>query len=201
MIEKQSNPILIMALTLALCAYFLPWVSHPSASLTMGAYDLAEWLNLHPLTQPDRIPGLLLRSQLLLFTLVVAFWSAQPRFTKHWWVRMIGIMLLCIAQLPPPEFIEWTGDLNQRQQALLAIMSALGGTFGLAGFMKRYHQQILYGICMIGIITTGYILVILPKLMATFELSKNQGLGGYMLIGVYVGMIFFIRQSNADKGI
>ena len=35
--------------------YFLPWIPHRAAALTMGAYDLAEWVMLLPQVQDGSI--------------------------------------------------------------------------------------------------------------------------------------------------
>ncbi len=113
---------------LALIGYILPWIVTPTAPLTLGAYDLAEWTSLHP-SQPTTIPALivplLLRVQLVIITLIIAL-AAQT--DKLRFIAVAAIIPLSIAQLPPLEFLTIaTNNINYQQQFILATISLVIG--------------------------------------------------------------------------
>ena len=200
MTDSQNNRFIIVAVPLIILAYLIPWVINTSTGLTPGAYDLAEWLNLHPATHPTRLPGLLIRGQLCLLTLFVALSVNKPRFTIGWWLRLVSVLLLVIAQLPPPEFLAWTGDQNQRQQALLAITSLIGGGVIFTGFLHRYRNYLQMIVALVAIVSTIFALAQIIPRMRDFDLSPRPGLGVFLLIGVYVSWVLLsglaMRNEN-----
>src|SRR5690606_8662803 len=112
---------LLMALLLA--AYAGPWLQSPSAALSFGGYDLAEWASLPPgvrSASPPLVASFLLRSVLTSLTLFLAFASPYRRFTVGWLAVAVVSLLLVAAQLPPLEFFTVArGDPNYSQQAVL----------------------------------------------------------------------------------
>lgn len=194
MTVAQQNRILMIVFPIAIIAYLLPWATHTTTGLTLGAYDLAEWLSLHPATHPSRIPTLLLRGQLLILTLIIAWTSNKSLFTSGWWLRCIIVGLLVIAQLPPPEFLAWTGDQNQRQQALLAIISLIGGIIGLTGILHRFRPYLLLPVVIIGLVANIYVLTQIQARMQDFALETSLGIGGISLIVVYIVLLIITIQ-------
>jgi hypothetical protein len=94
-------------------------------------------------------------------------------------------LILCIAQLPPLEFIRNTGDSNQQQQALLAALSLTGGIAGLSTWFSRYQYYIFIGLSITGVVTS---LVALPQALNTmqaYRLPTAVDAGGSMLITAY----------------
>ena len=51
---SQQN-LKLVGLTMIWLGYFLPWVPHHTAALSMGAYDLAAWVMLLPQVQDGSI--------------------------------------------------------------------------------------------------------------------------------------------------
>ena len=51
---SQQN-LKLVGLTMIWLGYFLPWVPHHAAALSMGAYDLAAWVMLLPQVQDGSI--------------------------------------------------------------------------------------------------------------------------------------------------
>ena len=200
MTANKTNRFIIIIIPIALLAYLIPWAVNTSTGLTLGAYDLAEWLSLHPATHPTRLPSLFLRGQLLLITLSIALSVNKPLFTIGWWLRLIAVLLLTVAQLPPPEFLAWTGDLNQRQQAMLAIASLVGGSIAMTGLLVRYRDYFQIAVSSAGIITTLYVTAQIIPRMQEFGLSPAFGIGAFALISVYsIWMVFAgltIRKEN-----
>jgi hypothetical protein len=200
MTATQQNRLLLLAIPLTLIAYLLPWAVNTAAGLTLSAYDLAEWLSLHPTTHPHRIPSFALRGQLLIVALLITWTTCKPLLTYSWWLRLVALILLVVAQLPPPEFLAWTGDLNQRQQAFLAVVSLITGIIGLIGILQRFRYYLLIPVLLIGIYLNIYVLTQIIPRMQEFGLQPQLGIGGFLMIGVYsvllIGMVQILRKAN-----
>ena len=175
-----------LVVIIALLAYIIPWALNPGVSLSLSAYDFAEFLAKRPFDDTSYYTILALRGQLLLITALLAFSTHRPYFTKHWWMRCIACGILIIAQLPPLTFISNTGDVNQQQQMLLTIGSLIVVAIGLSGiFWKNRHLiRIVIGIA--GVITVIYSLNNAPDMMAGYGLPANIGFGGVALIFIYI---------------
>jgi hypothetical protein len=201
MSANHHNRILVIAIPLALLTYLLPWVVSSTHGLTLGAYDLAEWLSLHPATHPSRLPSLLLRGQLLIFTLIIAYTTTKPLFTVDWWLRLLAVLVLTVAQLPPPEFLAWTGDQNQRQQALLAGISLLGGVIGLTGIFYSFRRFLLLALFMMGLLSSIYGLLQAFPRMREFGLAPTVGIGGISFVLLYGVLLVWTGYSflNANR--
>ncbi|MCC7448347.1 MAG: hypothetical protein IT324_13080 [Anaerolineae bacterium] len=126
----MSNLSRIPWYVVALVAYYLPWVYHPAAGLTFNAYDLAEWVSLHPAVRGASVPlvaPFLLR--VVLGGLALLFCLRALRSARTW-VRLAyaGLaVLLAITLLPPFDFFRgaWD-DPNYRQQFTLSIGTLVG---------------------------------------------------------------------------
>ncbi len=165
----------IVALMLAL--YLLPWVTNPSAALSLNGYDLAEWTSLHPAVRDAAIPLLptaFLRLPLACFALLIAF-SAR----RTWFAGIVTIILAL--SVLRPEFITALGDPNYRQQAALAVIALVGGGIGFSGALKRWHHWIAAGAAVIGAAACIAGLLLGYGLMRDFSLPTGFGLGGLAL--------------------
>lgn len=140
---------------LGLVGYALPWIVTPTAPLTLGAYDLAEWASLHPsqlTTSPALIVPLLLRVQLVIITLIIAL-SAQTDKLRI--IAVIAIIPLSIAQLPPLEFLTIaTSNINYQQQFILATISLVIGLILIKYKPTQYVPYIIVLLVGAGIIST-----------------------------------------------
>lgn len=158
---SQSVIPLWLFIGLALIAYLLPWVNHPTASFRLDAFDLAEWSSLHPLmriSEPVLIASLLLRSLPAILALLVSLNAPKRRFTLiTWWLSLFFVMLTAIALLPPVDFFtdaNLRGDVNYRQQFQLAIITVLGGIIGFSGIFYRLRNFLNIILGIIGIISS-----------------------------------------------
>jgi hypothetical protein len=124
----QPVPLLILALLLT--AYAVPWMNTPSiGALTVHAYDLAEWVSIHPAVraEPLLLTALLLRLPLACIGLWTGWIGSCPR-----WLRVLGVCVIAVALLPPFEFITSApADPNYQQQFVLAVTAWLGGIIGV----------------------------------------------------------------------
>ncbi len=194
--SNRHQPLFWLLIALALVAYVLPWVMNPAHVLDLNAYDLAEWLSL----RPALATSFLLRGQLLIITLLIALSSTPPRRTAGWWLRLIAVLVLCVAQLPPLEFIRNTADSNQQQQFMLAALSVVGGAIGLSTWLASYRYHLLAGLSLTGIITC---IIAIPQALHVMQAYRlpttiDAGVIGmsavYGAIGLYA--LSHLRESH-----
>src|SRR5437762_3346647 len=104
--RRLNFPLLIpFLLVSAVIGYLLPWMITPAQSLTMGAYDLAEWTSLHPVvrqTLPFLWTTLALRIPLAILGILLAEYIASTLYRKV--IGFLVILITVIALLPPLEF-------------------------------------------------------------------------------------------------
>lgn len=185
---KNATYIPLLFLCLGLIAYMLPWVTAPSASLTLGAYDLAEWVSLHPgarSTTPTLLPALLLRLALVCLLLIAAY-SSLPRTLKG-----IIVVIGAVALLPPLEF--FTSDLadsNYRQQLALAVFTLIAGFTGVSGIAQRWSGRIQVALALALVITVIWGNLSSYNLLIAYRLPAQIALGGWAcgVLGVAWGV-------------
>jgi peptidoglycan/LPS O-acetylase OafA/YrhL len=173
-----------IAVGLMLVFYLFPWVTNPSAALSLNGYDLAEWTSLHPAVRDAAIPLLttaLLRLPLACFALLVAFGARRT------WVSALGVLLISVSVLRP-EFFTALGDPNYRQQAALAAFALVGGALGLSGRMDRWRRWVLAATGVIGALACVIGLAQAYDLMRGFSLPTGIGFGGVALAIGFAGV-------------
>ncbi|MEL7434746.1 MAG: hypothetical protein AAFN11_12435 [Chloroflexota bacterium] len=192
-------------LALCLLAYVLPWTMNPGAGLTMGAYDFAELLNKRNVYDDvSYATMLLLRGQLVLLTAYVVTMIRRPFLTIHWFVGAAFGLLLVVAQLPPLTFINNTGDINQKMQAMLAGISGLIWLVGLSGVVWeiRHWARLFIGIAGFG--TALFALVNAIAILSVYNLPSLVGFGGVVMIILYgvlivwEGRVFAKARNRAE---
>jgi len=194
--ESSLAPLFYAFSLLGLLAYVLPWVHNPGQALTLGAYDLAEWLSLHPgvrFQSPPLLASALIRLHLVLLSGLIVLW--MPR---RLWVWTLGfVVLLVLAQLPPAEFVSQREDMNYQQQLGLAVLTLiLCG--GLAVWSRRTLATLMLGVVGIGVCVWGVIQA--REFMQVFHLPAWMGLGAPLLMLVYLAMIGVIwgREPSGE---
>lgn len=184
---------------LALLSYCLPWIHNPGISLSLNAYDLAEWATLHPSVRtstPPLITSLLLRLPLLCLALAIVVNSLQSNGIK--------LMLICItavALLPPLEFFGSAfEDINYRQQFILAMITLLGGAIGLTGFSQQRRYVLVIALLAIGSLTALIGVIQAYGLLMEFLLPVQYGIGSLAMIMICALMIVHeIRFSQITQ--
>jgi hypothetical protein len=204
--KNQNLPSLIIP-ALLLLAYVLPWQVVPTiGGLTNGAYDLAEWISIHPAVrgEPFLLTALLLRLPLVM----IAWWVGASGVRKHVGTafmpsvharsvnfpgRAILIMLIAIALLPPLEFLTSArSDPNYQQQFMLACLAFIGGMAGIA--LAARNGRIIAVIGMVALIIGAaagiWGLMRALGLMAAFGLDAQVGAGAilFALITAFVAL-------------
>ncbi len=185
-------------LLLAIGAYYLPWGWHPTAGLSPGARDLAEWTTLHPEARaaaPALLPSFCLRVIPGLLAMLLALYATglQGRL-KRWGVGVLSL-LLALSLLPPLEWLTVArADPNYQQQfglCLLALITSGGlmrwGTRFPAG--TRYAGSI--GLCLAGIACAAVGTALGLSLINSLGVSVRLGIGSALFAGMLstIGLI------------
>lgn len=182
-------------LVVGFTAYIFPWLINPAASLSPNAYDLAEWASLPPVERavnPPLVTSLFLRLPLVCLAVITAFQETPP--IKRWF-RLSVVAGFAIAAFPPLEFFtQARNDPNFRQQFTLALMTLIGGLVGTSKSGRRFQRPIIIlfafvgaTACMIGLVQ-GY------GLMRQFGLAAQPGLGGVVLVFVFLAFAIMELQ-------
>lgn len=185
------------AVLLLLAFYLLPWSSHRSTSLTLQAYDLAEWTSLHPEVREGQMPLLvtaLLRLPLLCLGLLLAL---NPLGGKRW-LSWLAVLLFALALLPPVSFIRQLDNTNYALQFSLSIaMLSLGFAVQIPAIARRNKvlNPLLVAL-MAGIALSGGIQALL--LLQGFQLNVQAGIGWLLFITVSLLSValMLVRQST-----
>lgn len=201
-----SRPVLITALTLSgLIAYMLPWVHTPGVSLTLGAYDLAEWSSLTPAIRgetPTLLTSLLLRVPLMCIAVLLALCASLVRDSHGVRWGILGVaFLIAIVQFPPFAFFAGDHhDPNYQQQFALALLTLI-----LAGAALRVKNLVLMrvgGLMAASIAAVTGLLGLLRsyRVMQTYELPVSLGMGGLlMIVALLIGLAVILAGDFNQK--
>lgn len=179
----------------ALVGYVQPWIVVPTGSMTLNAFDLAEWASLIPaqrVTSPPLLTPLLLRLQPLILCLILGA-SATGRAKSA--ISAIAILVLAAAQLPPFEYVYDSNNLNYRQQFFLAIASLLGGFAPLPFSHRRVAALATFALPIAGLATSIIGLRQAETLYGHFQLDAAPGAGIVILSLSYMFMIAFAARK------
>ena len=204
---KTAPKVLWVAIIIGIVAYFVPWlINSKSAVLTVGAYDLAEWVSLVPSVRVDNPllwQAMILRLHPLLWAGVIAFSTQKSDIRPLRVFQIAFVVLLAIGLLPALHFIGRIGeDFNYRQQFILAVITVLIGVIGFSGVLGRFSRWLASGFALVGLVASiaGY--HIAQSLMAQYGLQPEMGLGVVLSVIGY-GIAFYTllgMQLRKDKG-
>jgi len=96
-------------------------------------------------------------------------------------LKIVLILLITAALLPPLEILDTPNDPNYRQQVLLSMIALIGGMIGISGVLRRFHRLISIGICVVGVLAIIIGLTNAITLMRAFGLPSSVGAGGIFL--------------------
>jgi hypothetical protein len=183
---------------LALVTYTLPWMVNPGVSLSLGAYDLAEWSSLHPAVRASSPPFLatfLLRFPLACLGLMAALMPPERR-----WLRITVSFLIATALLPPVEFFtQYRDDPNYRQQFALALIVLLVCLTAFSNRWARLRSWLCAGAAVAAGVSGLFGLNETYRLMRDFGLSTSLSAWPFVFVGVLLLMplIGFAKQNRA----
>lgn len=187
-------------LAVALVGYFLPWISTSASSLSLGAYDLAEWSSLHPVvrqTVPFLWTTLALRIPLAILGILFVAYISKTFHRKS--IAIICLLIAAIALLPPLEFFKTYGDdPNYRQQFILALTTVVAGIFVIFGQPQKLQKVLLIALSILGVLASAIGLYQAQNLMQGFDLHIAIGLGGIMT-SIALGAVAYLTITKQSS--
>jgi hypothetical protein len=199
------NPALLAVVLLASCvvAYLLPWVNSPGASLSFGAYDMAEWASLTPAVRTETPPlftSLLLRLPLACIAVLFAASVAHARRPAIVWLGVFLVVSLAALQLPAFAFLT-TGrqDPNYQQQLFLALLTLVLGLAALFVQRQRWWMLTVWGVGMLGASASLWGLLRAYDVMQSHALPITIGMGGPSLITLLLMFPYLMTKRYNNK--
>lgn len=189
-----------LLIALALVGYLLPWILTPASSLSLGAYDLAEWTSLHPLvrqTAPFLWTALALRIPIAVLGILLAVYIRKTFHHKS--VAILCLVIPAIALLPPLEFFTtYRDDPNYRQQFILALLTVVVGISPMIGQPKILQIGILFALSILGALSSAIGLYQAQSLMQGFGLQVAIGSGGVVtsVALAATAFLYLTKQSS-----
>ncbi len=188
------------AVILLLALYLLPWASHRSTSLTLQAYDLAEWTSLHPAVHSGQMPLLvtaLLRLPLVFLGLLLALNPLQGKS----WLGWLTTLLFAIALLPPVSFIKQLDNSNYALQFTLSLTVLILGAAAQLPMITKYKGIInpLLAALMAGVALSGGLQGLL--LLQGFQLNVQAGIGWllFIMLSLFLVALMLARLTTQRR--
>jgi hypothetical protein len=182
---------------LALLGYSLPVIITSGVSLSMGAYDAAEWTSLHPAVRggsPLLVTSLLLRLPLVCTAFVVGLSSRKPRR----WLHMLSVTLIALALLPPLEFLTQAGDdPNYRQQFALAVAAMASGLLATNPRVQQWRFSLSVVGAFLGAGAYGVGMAQVNQLVSEFRIPVQLGWGSLVFAAAF--LMLGISQRPTDQ--
>lgn len=197
-ISPTTAWVLLSASLLGVVAYHLPWHVHDVAAFTLNAFDLAEWVSLHPTTRaesPALLSSILLRLPLVLLAGSIALGANFLRDERLRWV-IRGVALLVALRLNPPvEFYRAPGEVSLNEQHL-AYFTAMGLSLVLMLIVVGQRIRPVFYPVMAGLwVLIGGLslegLARATRIVESLQIEVAYGAGIYLMIGLVVGVIGF----------
>ena len=189
-VSLNSRVMILCSLVIVgLLGFVQPWILAPAGSMTLNAFDLAEWTSLHPAqraTSPPMLTPLMLRMQLLILSVMLGASATAGRLKAG---ATILILALTAAQLPPLDIVYDFNNLNYRQQLVLAGVSLIASYALLAFNPQRIAILASVALPLIGMVTAVLGLGQALELYHHFKLEAVPGAGLWILGLSYIGMI------------
>jgi hypothetical protein len=196
----------LFVLVVALIGYYLPWISNGAAALSFNAYDLAEWVSLHPAVRGGSIPLLapfFLRS--VLGGLALLFGLRALQSGVRWQQVVYGLLAVCLAitLLPPLDFLRggWN-DPNYRQQFALTIATliGLGALVAIARRKPFWLRWLEVGIGIVIILSAVIGFILAQNVVSSLRIAAPLGIGlPILVIGVGLSIIAAWQSARSTK--
>lgn len=197
-LQVEPSLFSLLALLIALLAYALPWTIAPSHALSLNAYDLAEWMSIHPSGQtsnPILLVPFLLRLPLACIALLINWTMPTHRFSAAWWCKILGILALSVMLLPPLEFLSDHENLNYIQQFTLTLIAFTGAFWRLLGI--KYLKSLTWIVAFIAAAAAMWgTLQASMEMRSLLQVDIQLGAGSVFLTAafIYIGLLVIIRK-------
>lgn len=186
-----------LGLLLLWLGYFLPWVPHRAAALSMGAYDLSDWVTRLPEVQSGSLAvGRLHFLALLALAVALTAGHASMGGVRRWLLLPAGLGALML--LPAyPAITLYRTDVNvQAQLGLLAATLLAAAVFWLYSHWRWLGLIQGVTVAILGIRALRGFLLVRPVLGDLYGMLPPIGPGWYATLVACV-LILLAVVSNA----
>ena len=186
----------LVGLTLIWLGYFLPWVPHHAAALSMGAYDLADWVMLLPQVQDGsiaigRLHFLALVSLAVVLTFEITFEGGIWR-----WLLVVAGLGTMIMMPSYPDILYFRIDLMVQLQIVLVVVTLIM-IVSLWYWRSWRWMRLTQGIvaALVGYGALRALLLIRPAVGTLYGIVPEIGLGWYITL---LGCLFVFASGISD---
>jgi hypothetical protein len=183
--------LMLVTTLLILSAYHAPWHLHEVAAFANNAFDLAEWVSLHPFVRNENPPlhtSWLLRLPLVLLGMVIALAASRlndPRVRWLW--RLVAVLVVLRLNPPIDYFTEPEVSLNEEQlgDMMLGGLAGVGVIILLSRWLKVIYPWLILLLCAVMLDTahSGYDRA--TDIVSQLAIETDTG-GGYDLFILFV---------------
>ena len=197
---KKQFVVMLGLFVLALFAIMGTWVHAQSSALSLNGYDWAEWVSLSP---SERGGQLLYTGMLRLFLVWITIFSGVlgAHYASKGGVRYALLALtalLCVAQLPPPEFLKALSDVNYQQQAFFTVLSM--GLCAMVYFLPAHRLYVFASATTVTLVALPIGMLNSLQIMQGYGLTVSLGIATYIAGLSLVGaLLTSIRQLQASR--
>ncbi|MCI0710276.1 MAG: hypothetical protein L0154_08955, partial [Chloroflexi bacterium] len=118
---------LLLVGLLGVIAVHIPWHVHDVAAFSLNAFDLAEWVSLHPATRaenPALLSSILLRLPLVLLGISITLSANFLRDERLRWIWRCVALLVVFRLNPPIDFYRSPNGVSLNEQHLAYLTYA-----------------------------------------------------------------------------
>ncbi|MFZ4815447.1 MAG: hypothetical protein ACOYL5_12995 [Phototrophicaceae bacterium] len=204
--ERWMGWLFVGTVVVTLVGYSLPWLQSIGVALQPNAFDLAEWMTLHPFVRANGrwlLPALLLRLPLvllgwsILMALLYKPYAVLPARLLYGVVA--GVALALIPAIP--FFQGQTQDANYQQQFGLWVVYLIGGISLVVGRRILPYREGLIGLASIGVLCALVGVLRAYNLLAIYQVPLSIGGGCFIYtIGLLTLTLLAVTNRPTNTG-
>lgn len=192
-------------LIIAVCgvvAVHMPWHVHDVAAFSNNAFDLAEFVSLHPTAQaenPALLSSILLRLPLVLLPIILTLIANRLRDERSRWIWRGVALLVALRLNPPVDFYRGPGDvsLNERQLGYMMIAAIVLVIVAIAShrWLMRYELQLAAALWLIIVVVSIEGWRRATNIVESLQIEVGIGAGIILIVVLALLSIALIIQS------
>jgi hypothetical protein len=187
---------MLVAGVLGVIAVHIPWHVHEVAAFSLNAFDLAEWVSLHPTTRAENPPllsSILLRLPLVLLGLSIALSANFLRDERLRWIWRLAALLVVLRLNPPIDFYRSPNGVSLNEQHLAYLTFAgIGLVLVIIAIGRRvrpFYFPLMTIIWIVIVVVSWEGLLRATRTIESLQIDVDYGAGIYILIGIAIGVI------------
>lgn len=187
---------MLIAAVMGVIAVHIPWHVHEVAAFTLNAFDLAEWVSLHPATRAENPPllsSILLRLPLVLLGLSTALSANFLRDERLRWIWRLAALLVVLRLNPPIDFYRSPNGVSLNAQHLAYLTFAGIGLvliiIAIGRRIRPFYFPLMAALWIVILAVSWEGLSRATRTIESLQIDVGYGAGIYSLIGIAAGVI------------